>query len=123
MFRAVFLLTAMLFGGVAFGQDEQPVGNSAPVEDVSTEAIGTPATVAPVPEDVTPSASSAAQDTPDTKDESAELELGFEAKVDQMFGTYLVSPIASIFFWTIPVIKMPLVVFWLLGWSVVGWVT
>ena len=35
--------------------------------------------------------------------------------VDSAFGQYLVGPIAKVFFWTIPGLDMPLVVFWLLA--------
>ena len=40
---------------------------------------------------------------------------GFAATVDSIFGTYLVGPIATVFFWNIPLLNMPLVVFWLLA--------
>ena len=33
----------------------------------------------------------------------------------QHLGSYLVSPIATVFFWNIPLLNMPLVVFWLLA--------
>ena len=39
---------------------------------------------------------------------------GLAATVDNAFGTYLVGPIAEVFFWNIPFVNMPLVVFWLL---------
>jgi AGCS family alanine or glycine:cation symporter len=38
---------------------------------------------------------------------------GFEAQLDTLFGTYLVSPVAEVLFWNIPGIDMPLVVAWL----------
>ena len=40
---------------------------------------------------------------------------GFAATVDNIFGSYLVGPIATVFFWNIPFVDMPLVVFWLLA--------
>jgi alanine or glycine:cation symporter, AGCS family len=39
---------------------------------------------------------------------------GLTATIDGIFGQYLVGPIASVFFWNIPVLNMPLVVAWLL---------
>jgi len=39
---------------------------------------------------------------------------GFAATVDSVFGEYLVGPIATVFFWNIPGLNMPLVVAWLL---------
>jgi len=38
----------------------------------------------------------------------------FEQKADAFFGEYIVAPIASVLFWKIPAIEMPLVVAWLL---------
>tara|TARA_B100000963_G_scaffold50808_1_gene38937 strand:- start:3680 stop:5188 length:1509 start_codon:yes stop_codon:yes gene_type:complete len=39
----------------------------------------------------------------------------FAKKIDLFFGEYIVSPLASLMFWPIPGIEMPLVVAWLLG--------
>ena len=39
----------------------------------------------------------------------------WEAQIDQFFGNYVVGPLASLLFWPIPGIKMPLIVAWLLG--------
>ena len=113
MLRAVCLLAAMFCSGVALAQDTQPTTKPASIEGAEDEVVGTPASGSPaeaggaqpqVTEDPVPAADEV----------GVEVALGFEAKVDQAFGQYLVSPIASVFFWTIPVIKMPLVVFWLL---------
>jgi len=38
-----------------------------------------------------------------------------EAQADQLFGSYLVEPLARVFFWPIPVLQMPIVVAWLLA--------
>jgi len=40
---------------------------------------------------------------------------GFSETIDGIFGEYLVGPIAMVFFWEIPGLGMPLVVFWLLA--------
>ncbi|MCA9541394.1 MAG: sodium:alanine symporter family protein, partial [Myxococcales bacterium] len=42
-----------------------------------------------------------------------EAEPGFEQKMDQWFGDWIVNPIATVLFWTIPGIDMPVVVAWL----------
>ena len=39
----------------------------------------------------------------------------WEAHLNDFFGQYVVSPLAALLFWPIPVIHMPLVVTWLLG--------
>lgn len=39
---------------------------------------------------------------------------GFEERVDEAFGAWVVGPLAKVIFWEIPVIGMPLVVAWLL---------
>jgi Na+/alanine symporter len=36
-----------------------------------------------------------------------------EQQVDQFFGDFIIAPLASVFFWEVPVIRMPLVVGWL----------
>jgi len=41
-----------------------------------------------------------------------------EQRADEFFGAFLVSPLATIFFWEVPLVRMPLVVFWLLVGSV-----
>jgi AGCS family alanine or glycine:cation symporter len=46
--------------------------------------------------------------------ETADEQSGIETRIDAIFGDYLVGPIATVFFWNIPVLDMPLVVFWLL---------
>lgn len=40
-----------------------------------------------------------------------------EQQADQFFGDYLVSPLATVFFWEVPYLKMPVVVLWLLAGS------
>jgi AGCS family alanine or glycine:cation symporter len=42
----------------------------------------------------------------------------FEARADQFFGDYLVAPLATIFFWEVPGVRMPVVVLWLLAGSI-----
>lgn len=42
----------------------------------------------------------------------------FEQQADFFFGTYLVEPLAKVFFWELPGIGMPLVVAWLLAGSI-----
>ena len=44
--------------------------------------------------------------------------MNWEEKVDLFFGESIVSPIASILFWPVPGLQMPLVVAWLLGGAV-----
>jgi AGCS family alanine or glycine:cation symporter len=39
----------------------------------------------------------------------------WEARLNDFFGIYIVSPLAALLFWPIPYIQMPLVVAWLLG--------
>jgi AGCS family alanine or glycine:cation symporter len=39
---------------------------------------------------------------------------GLEAQIDQFFGNWVVSPLASVLFWKVPYINMPIVVVWLL---------
>jgi AGCS family alanine or glycine:cation symporter len=46
---------------------------------------------------------------------SNESALAWEAHLNDFFGQYIVSPLAALLFWPIPVIHMPLVVAWLLG--------
>jgi AGCS family alanine or glycine:cation symporter len=43
---------------------------------------------------------------------------GWESRLDTFFGQYIVGPLASILFWPIPGLDMPLVVAWLLGGAV-----
>lgn len=43
---------------------------------------------------------------------------GWESRLDTFFGQYIVAPLASILFWPIPGLDMPLVVAWLLGGAV-----
>ena len=42
----------------------------------------------------------------------------WQTNIDQFFGDFIVSPLASFLFWPIPGIKMPLIVAWLLGGAV-----
>ncbi|MCB9522315.1 MAG: alanine:cation symporter family protein [Myxococcales bacterium] len=44
---------------------------------------------------------------------AAPAHAGFEESMDQFFGEWLVGPIASVLFWPIPGINMPIVVAWL----------
>ena len=44
--------------------------------------------------------------------------MNWEEKVDLFFGESIVSPMASILFWPVPGLQMPLVVAWLLGGAV-----
>jgi AGCS family alanine or glycine:cation symporter len=37
-----------------------------------------------------------------------------EQQADAFFGTYVVTPLATVFFWEVPVVRMPVVVLWLL---------
>ncbi len=39
----------------------------------------------------------------------------WQANIDQFFGEFIVSPLASFLFWPIPGLQMPLIVAWLLG--------
>ena len=41
----------------------------------------------------------------------------FEARADEIFGAYLVAPLAKVIFWQVPGIGMPIVVAWLLAGS------
>lgn len=45
---------------------------------------------------------------------SAQAAEGLEATLDQFFGDYLVTPVATVLFWNIPGLNMPIVVAWLL---------
>ena len=130
MFRAICLMTAFVISGVAFAQDDPPATEGVPsATDVTGSAetepargdeqdrLGTPASDVEAGKGIRaevqpdgPSASAA----PEPDAPAAEEPLSLEGKVDKIFGTYLVSPIATVFFWTIPFIQMPLVVFWLL---------
>ena len=42
----------------------------------------------------------------------------WQTNIDQFFGDFIVSPLASFLFWPIPGLKMPLIVAWLLGGAV-----
>lgn len=44
---------------------------------------------------------------------------GFQEKIDQFFGAYVVGPLAAVLFWEVPFIKMPIVVAWLLFGAIV----
>ena len=44
---------------------------------------------------------------------------GFQEKIDQFFGAYVVGPLAKVLFWEVPFIKMPIVVAWLLFGAIV----
>ena len=46
------------------------------------------------------------------------LQLSLEQRADQFFGAYFVAPLATVFFWEVPVIRMPIVVLWLLVGSI-----
>ena len=46
------------------------------------------------------------------------LQLSLEQRADQFFGVYFVAPLATVFFWEVPVIRMPIVVLWLLVGSI-----
>ena len=43
---------------------------------------------------------------------------GLEQQADRFFGTYLVEPLAKVFFWEVPGLGMPVVVAWLLAGSI-----
>jgi alanine or glycine:cation symporter, AGCS family len=114
MIRAVCLLTTLFVSTVSFAQDAEAPPADAPVEAAADGSIGVPAS-----EEVAAEAVEAAPAPPEAKAAPPPVEPkveadGIEAKIDRMFGKYLVGPIATVFFWTIPIIKMPLVVFWLL---------
>ena len=49
---------------------------------------------------------------------AADPEQNWEKSMDLFFGEYVVAPLASLLFWPIPGIEMPLVVAWLLGGAV-----
>jgi len=102
MIRMLFLVAAMMTSTGAIAQDAVPVGSTqdeaSRAEAVPEADIPEPSASAPTPADATP----------------AEADAGFEAAIDAMFGEYLVGPIATVFFWNIPGLNMPLVVFWLL---------
>ena len=126
MFRAFCLMTAFVISGVAFAQDGQPTTEEAPSAAEATEAAGTDSSSADNQDQlgVPASDADAAVEAPEgpsatsapqlSAEPTGDEPLSLEAKVDEIFGTYLVSPIATVFFWTIPFIQMPLVVFWLL---------
>lgn len=46
------------------------------------------------------------------------LQLSLEQRADQFFGAYFVAPLATVFFWEVPIIRMPIVVLWLLVGSI-----
>jgi AGCS family alanine or glycine:cation symporter len=114
MIRAVCLLTTLFVSTVSFAQNAEAPPADAPVEAAADGSIGVPAS-----EEVAEEAVEAAPAPPEAKaapspvEQKVEAE-GIETKIDRIFGKYLVGPIATVFFWTIPIIKMPLVVFWLL---------
>jgi len=119
MFRAVCLLTTLFVSTVSYAQDTEPPPVEAAVEVAADENIGIPASDAvPAVEakvvTTTPIQAEAKAASAPAPVEPVVEEAGFEATVDRLFGTYLVGPIATVFFWTIPIINMPLVVFWLL---------
>ncbi|MEC9389569.1 MAG: alanine/glycine:cation symporter family protein [Myxococcota bacterium] len=104
MIRMLCLVAGLMSSPMAIADDAAPVGatqTEAAAVEATTEAE--PATPSPV-EAVEP-----AVEAPKTADDG-----GFEAAIDRAFGAYLVGPIASVFFWNIPGLGMPLVVFWLL---------
>lgn len=108
MIRVFCLLMAMVCAPVAMAQDGEPVPvgtTQAETPDPQAQAPDPtpPETPAPPPADPAPQV---LEQGPDSQ--------SLEEKVDAIFGKYLVGPIATVFFWTIPVLKMPLVVFWLL---------
>ncbi len=102
MIRMLFLVAAMMTSTGAIAQDAVPVGSTqdeaSRTEAVPEADVPEPSVSAPTPADAAP----------------AEGDAGFEAAIDAMFGEYLVGPIATVFFWNIPGLNMPLVVFWLL---------
>jgi AGCS family alanine or glycine:cation symporter len=108
MIRVFCLLMAMVCAPVAVAQQGGPVpvgatqGDSPDPQAEAPEAqppqATAPPAVEPVPQVV----------------EQAPASKSFEEKVDAVFGRYLVAPIATVFFWNIPGLNMPLVVFWLL---------
>lgn len=108
MIRVFCLFMAMVCAPVAVAQQGGPVpvgatqGDSPDPQAEAPEAqppqATAPPAVEPVPQVV----------------EQAPASKSFEQKVDAVFGRYLVAPIATVFFWNIPGLNMPLVVFWLL---------
>ncbi len=108
MIRVFCLLMAMVCAPVAVAQQGGPVpvgatqGDSPDPQAEAPEAQPPQATAPPAVEP----APQVVEQAPSSK--------SFEEKVDAVFGRYLVAPIATVFFWNIPGLNMPLVVFWLL---------
>lgn len=108
MIRVFCLLMAMVGAPVALAQEGAPV-------PVGTTQGDSPDPQAEAPEAQPPQspAPTAAESAPQVLEQGPDSR-SLEDKVDAIFGKYLVGPIATVFFWEIPVLKMPLVVFWLL---------
>ena len=47
--------------------------------------------------------------------ENKNIEVNWQNNIDQFFGEFIVAPLASLLFWPIPGLQMPLIVAWLLG--------
>jgi AGCS family alanine or glycine:cation symporter len=108
MIRVFCLLMAMVCAPVAMAQEGTPV----PVGTTQSESPD-PQAQPPVPTPPQATARPAAEPPPKFV-EQAPRSKSFEEEVDAVFGRYLVGPIAAVFFWNIPVLDMPIVVFWLL---------
>jgi AGCS family alanine or glycine:cation symporter len=63
-------------------------------------------------------AAAAAALTATAADETGPVRSSLEERADRFFGDYLVTPLAQIFFWEVPVVRMPVVVLWLVAGSV-----
>jgi AGCS family alanine or glycine:cation symporter len=108
MIRVFCLLMAMVCAPVAMAQEGEPV----PVGTTQSER---PDPQAQPPEPAPPQATEppAVESAPQIL-EPAQPGKSFEEEVDAVFGRYLVDPVGAVFFWNIPVLDMPIVVFWLL---------
>jgi AGCS family alanine or glycine:cation symporter len=109
MIRMICLFAGLLCANAAVAQDAPAVGQTQ-AEVGATNAV--PAQVVPAPPAAAPPPPAAAVEAPAV--ETADEQSGIETRIDAIFGDYLVGPIATVFFWNIPVLDMPLVVFWLL---------
>jgi AGCS family alanine or glycine:cation symporter len=109
MIRMICLFAGLLCANAAVAQDAPAVGQTQ-AEAGATNAV--PAQVVPAPPAAAPPPPAAAVEAPAV--EAADEQSGIETRIDAIFGDYLVGPIATVFFWNIPVLDMPLVVFWLL---------
>jgi AGCS family alanine or glycine:cation symporter len=109
MIRMICLFAGLLCANAAVAQDAPAVGQTQ-AEAGATNAV--PAQVVPAPPAAAPPPPAAAVEAPAV--ETADEQSGIETRIDAIFGDYLVGPIATVFFWNIPVLDMPLVVFWLL---------